>query len=502
MQGSARIGGAVSLLAALLVFQLAGCADTQFGPPELSVLSIGVTVSGVDTNEGFLVSLDGAAPQILSSAVGLVLRSIASGRHAIALSGFRENCSLDGPNPHVVNVAPGGVARVDFRVTCTATTGVIAVAATVSGSSQLIWFSLQVDAEPPEWIGANQKTVVGSFAGGAHVVRLLDVPSFCSLLGDASTAVSIRTGGLTQDTVLANFDLNCVPDPHGSGDTSAVIAFQRGDHIAIVRADGSNALVLTPGEAPSWSPDGEFLAFQRPHCALDWGCSGDLWTIRPDGSGVRQITSSDGFNDSDPAVSPDARSIAFIRFWNGPDQTYLMVSDLSGTPPVVLSIWHPISTPTWSPDGTEIAFTCEPIISMRDGGLGICVVRTTGGCTSYLVDVCDGLPTVSHLTGNRFAGSEPAWSPDGQRIAFTLACLRAACPVGVDERETYVALLDPLTGAFTPVAAGHSPAWSPDGTRIVFAGNATNPGLNVINSDGTGLRRLTDDSRDTAPSWR
>jgi hypothetical protein len=500
MLGSTRVDGPVALMAAVVVLHLFGCAETPVAPVERSQLSVSVAVSGLDTHDAFLVTFDGGAPHAFSAAVGLAFGSVASGEHTLALSGFPANCSVAGPNPLVVTLAPSEVAEVDFRITCTATNGAIAVAAMVSGSSQPIWFSLQVDAAPYQTLRANQRTLAGTYAIGAHIVRLLNVPSFCDVIGDDTTTVSIGTGGLRRDTVLVSFDVNCHPVQYASGD-SAVIAFQRGREIAVLREDGSNAQILTQGTAPSWSPDGEFLVFQRPmSCVPDLGCSTSLWMIRPDRSGAREITNTTGVDDSDPVVSPDGRRVSFIRFWQGPDQSYLMLGDLIGTPPMVLSIWHPYSKPTWSPDGTQIAFTCQGPPSTWE--LDICRVSTAGGCASYLVNVCTDVPPVEHLTSTRFFESEPAWSPDGARIAFTLACSDAACPPGIATRESYIALLNPITGLVTPVVPGHRPAWSPDGTRIVFVGNSGNPGLSVINWDGTGLRRLTDDSSDTAPSWR
>lgn len=286
--------------------------------------------------------------------------------------------SVDGPNPVVIDAPPGGAANVDFRITCTATTGVIAVAVAVSGPDDPIWVRVQVDSAPGEWIWGNQKTSIGSFPGGVHLVRVLDVPNFCGVLGDSTAAVSIATGGLTPDTVVASLNVNCEPKPPGSAD-DAVIAFQREDRIALIQEDGSNIVTLTPGLAPDWSPDGSFLAFQKPRCMPDWACTADLWMIRPDGSGAREVTHDDSFHDSDAAVSPDARRVAFIRFWNGPDQSYLVTTDLSGMSTMILSIWQPVSAPTWSPDGTRIAFTCEPDASPLHGGLDICVVTATGG---------------------------------------------------------------------------------------------------------------------------
>jgi Tol biopolymer transport system component len=352
---------------------------------------------------------------------------------------------------------------------------------------------MQVDSVPEQTVWGNQTTLLGSFSRGAHVVRLLDIPRFCHVIGEASASVSVRTGGLTQDTVLVTFAVSCEPDPDRNN-RDAFIAFEHSDSIALVRDDGSTPFVLTAGVAPSWSPDGKFVAFQRHRCVSVFGCNDELWMIRPDGSGARTITQSQYFSDSDPAVSPDGRMIALIRFSFGPDYSDLVVTDLNGTSARTLSIWEPYSTPAWSPDGTQIAFTCDGF--QRGTGLDICVVPMSDSCGSYTT--CKS----RRLVDTPFDDSEPAWSPDGKRIAFTLTCRADPCPSGLEAGGSYIGLLDPVTRAVTRVVVGHSPAWAPDGQRIIFAGNASNPGLHIINLDGSGIRTLTDDPRDTAPSWR
>jgi len=207
MPGSTRIGGLFSTLTAAFVLQLLSCAESEVAPPELSGLTVHLSVSGLNATEGSLISVDGAVPQALSRNGELVFRSIASGTHVVAISGFAENCSLDGPNQIVVTAPPSGMARVEFRITCTATTGVIAVVVMSSGTLEPVSFSLQVDTAPARQIWSNQKTSVGSFAVGAHVVTVVDVPPSCNVIGDASTSVSITAGRVTQDTVLASLEV-------------------------------------------------------------------------------------------------------------------------------------------------------------------------------------------------------------------------------------------------------------------------------------------------------
>jgi dipeptidyl aminopeptidase/acylaminoacyl peptidase len=100
------------------------------------------------------------------------------------------------------------------------------------------------------------------------------------------------------------------------------IAFIRGGDLYSVRPDGSGQRHLTTGaeldSAPVVSPNGRYVAFERRASA---GSAADLYTVRVLGGGLHRVTNS-ADDDHDVAFSPDGKTIAFVRSSGANDDIY------------------------------------------------------------------------------------------------------------------------------------------------------------------------------------
>jgi hypothetical protein len=149
---------------------------------------------------------------------------------------------------------------------------------------------------------------------------------------------------------------------------------------------------------PSWSPDGEHIAFE--HLGDGDLVPARVFVMNADGSGVRRLTPTQGYQyaESDPAWSPDGSSIALWSYGYG-----LATVPMQGGVPSTLYRDFPTvaygAKPDWSPDGYTVAFTVN---SASSEGQAIWVVDRSGGLPSELIP----------------SAYDPAWSPDGNYIAF------------------------------------------------------------------------------------
>ena len=242
-----------------------------------------------------------------------------------------------------------------------------------------------------------------------------------------------------------------------------------------IRADGTSVRQLTdnpaPDRHPSYSASGHLVLFER---GSEEGP--DLYVMAADGSSETRVAR----RAADPVWSPDGRRIAFRSSRDGNPEIYVMDADGSSVERLTN---HPADdgNPAWSPNGDKIAFQ-----SLRDGPTReIYVMDTDGG-------------NQTRLTDNRVPDLEPAWSPDGTRIAFQRSTPNTSGDIAVMNADG--------TGAAqltTHPAEDRAPSWSPDGTRIAFAsardGNAE---IYVMNADGSSQANLSANAGlDTSPDW-
>ncbi|MBM4463567.1 MAG: hypothetical protein FJ012_09620 [Chloroflexi bacterium] len=234
---------------------------------------------------------------------------------------------------------------------------------------------------------------------------------------------------------------------------------------------GGGGKRIGTGYGPSWSPDGsKILFYQR-----------GIYMMDPDGSHRTAVLpipdTAEPLKFGNNAWSPDGKRIVYAV------ASCIFTLGVDGTNPT--KVWgepspmERTSAPSWSPDGSEIAFTWQI------AGSGI-----------YVVDI-DG-SNETRLSPEGVDDYLPAWSPDGSKIAF------------VSRRdgnwEIYVMNADgsnPTRLTETTDAGEGYPAWSPDGTQIAFISNRDGRrNIYIMNADGSNVTRLTKSSIvKSNPSW-
>jgi Tol biopolymer transport system component len=251
--------------------------------------------------------------------------------------------------------------------------------------------------------------------------------------------------------------------------------------LCATRADGSHPLRLTPRwriSSPTWSPRGRYVAFER------WRSGSLVKATTPairisvaDVQGRGHIRSTFGAARTNvaPIWSPDGRHIAYLA--TEANIITLHVARPDGSEDRELAAGPPWSgygpwNPAWTPDGQTLAFDDG---NGRDAPQGIFTVGVDGSKRRMLVA----------------NAREPAYSPDGSKLAYVAVS-------GSQRVGLFVADADGShSRRLTSSADAAAPTWSPRGTLIAFKRADS---LRVVRADGSGERAIASHVP-SAPLW-
>lgn len=258
-----------------------------------------------------------------------------------------------------------------------------------------------------------------------------------------------------------------------------------GDNFEIVRGSVADSVRIRiaahPGldYHPSWTPDGSRILF---HSDRRWRYDNDIFITDSLGAHVSNLTPFSGA-DVNPSAGPNGR-IAFASDRDGDREIYTMDMTGGDVRRLTENEQRYDDTPSWSPDGSKIAYTS---VENDDGDIFIIDVATRETRRLVHRPGFDGLPT---------------WAPDGTQIAFGGA--------HGDSVSIWIVNADGTGLHEVPPAFPDErhPDWSPDGKWLLFtastgSGASLESDLWMMHADGTHRRQITNaPGREEMAVWR
>ncbi len=236
---------------------------------------------------------------------------------------------------------------------------------------------------------------------------------------------------------------------------------------------------------PVISPDGNDVAF---------AAAGNIWLLKKGNKKPVQLT-NDAAVDIDPAFSPDGKKLAFVSDRDGRTMAVWIRDLRTGVEKRLTDIDKDVLYPSWSPDGTRIAFLINDASNVW------------GNSTVNIVQVSTG--EIKQVHTALFVPGKPSWSADGKTIALSAlehssARFREGISrillISLDGKPDTFISPDPDRTLATREKNG--PVWSPDGQKMAYIQNGVLWTVDVsVTGEITGKpKKLTSDLADV-PTW-
>lgn len=360
----------------------------------------------------------------------------------------------------VISLSSCTIAQAPFAIfTATPSSGEapLTVYFDASGSSDLDGTITQYewDFTSDGTVDATGATATYQYSTAGTFLATLVVTDNSGLKGRFSTNITVYKGSIFFSAIRNGLPLPQIFRMDSDGTNQAQITYLQGADLW-----------------PALSPNGrQYVAFARASLNLSGGEAPtgdfDIFKMLPDGSMQINLTQQSGSEEIQPTWSPDATKLAFASNKDGNFNIYTINADGTGWTRVTHFSDKGAFAPRWSPTNPNLLIFVMPNPT-QTAYLSLARVHADGTGLTQLTNRPYNDGAISPIT---HFPSPPTWSPDGTKIAFTSDQLGSLDIFVMNADGSHIVNLNTFASSSTANLATSQefdPFWLPNGTEIAF----------------------------------